>query len=196
MPIMDDFDFARLTYLILLGCAIGFWFFAVNRNSMNKVLQQAMIWGFLFIGVIAAYGLWDDVRRSSVPQQLLSVENGQIQLPQAPDGHYYLRADVNGAMIDFVVDTGATDIVLSEADARRAGFSPNDLDYIGRAQTANGEVRIAPVRIDRFAVGPIEDLGVRAVVNEGELDASLLGMSYLQRFRSVEISGGRLVLTR
>ena len=103
---------------------------------------------------------------------------------------------MNGAFIDFVVDTGATDIVLSERDARRAGFTPSELDYIGRAQTANGEVRIAPVRIDRFAVGGIEDVGVRAVVNEGDLDGSLLGMSYLQRFSSGEISGGRLVLTR
>ena len=180
----------------MLGSAVVFWFFAVNRGSMNKVLQQAMIWGFLFIGVIAAYGLWDDVRRTSVPQQMVSIEGGQIELPLSADGHYYLTADVNGAFIDFVVDTGATDIVLSEADARRAGFTTSELDYIGRAQTANGEVRIAPVRIDRFAVGGIEDVGVRAVVNEGDLDGSLLGMSYLQRFNSVEISGGRLVLTR
>ena len=193
---MDDFDFARLTYLVVLGSAVVFWFFAVNRGSMNKVLQQAMIWGFLFIGVIAAYGLWDDVRRTSVPQQMVSIEGGQIELPLSADGHYYLTADVNGAFIDFVVDTGATDIVLSEADARRAGFTTSELDYIGRAQTANGEVRIAPVRSDRFAVGGIEDVGVRAVVNEGDLDGSLLGMSYLQRFNSVEISGGRLVLTR
>ncbi|MEL7011966.1 MAG: TIGR02281 family clan AA aspartic protease [Pseudomonadota bacterium] len=155
-----------------------------------------MIRGFLFIGVIAAYGLWEDVRQTSVPQQMVALEGGQIELPRAADGHYYLTADVNGAIIDFVVDTGATDIVLSEADARRAGFTPSELNYIGRAQTANGEVRIAPVRIDRFAVGAMEDVGVRAVVNEGELGSSLLGMSYLQRFSSVEISGGRLVLTR
>ena len=193
---MEEFDYARITYLVVLGSAVVFWFFAVNRNSMNKVLQQAMIWGFLFIGVIAAYGLWEDVRQTSVPQQMVALEGGQIELPRAPDGHYYLTADVNGAIIDFVVDTGATDIVLSEADARRAGFTPSELNYIGRAQTANGEVRIAPVRIDRFAVGAMEDVGVRAVVNEGELGSSLLGMSYLQRFSSVEISGGRLVLTR
>ncbi|MEM6589046.1 MAG: TIGR02281 family clan AA aspartic protease [Pseudomonadota bacterium] len=193
---MDDFDLGRLTYLIVLGCAVVFWFFAVNRGSMNKVLQQALIWGFLFIGIIAAYGLWEDVRQTSVPRQLVSAEARQIELPRAADGHYYLVADVNGATVEFVVDTGATDIVLSQADAVRAGFDPGDLNYVGRALTANGEVRIAPVRIDSFAVGPLEDTGVRAVVNEGDLDGSLLGMSYLQRFRSMEISGGRLVLTR
>ncbi|MEO0752401.1 MAG: TIGR02281 family clan AA aspartic protease, partial [Pseudomonadota bacterium] len=131
-----------------------------------------------------------------IRRQMVTAEAGQIALPRAPDGHYYLVADVNGASVEFVVDTGATDIVLSEADARRAGFDPATLDYFGRAQTANGEVRIAPVVIERFAVGPLEDARVRAVVNEGALDASLLGMSYLQRFESVEISGGQLVLTR
>lgn len=193
---MDDFDLGRLTYLVVLGTGVVFWFFAVNRSSMNKVLQQSIIWGFLFIGVIAAYGLWEDVRQTSMPRQMVTAEAGQIELPRAPDGHYYLEADVNGARIEFVVDTGATDIVLSSADARRAGFDPATLDFFGRAQTANGEVRIAPVRISSFVVGPLEDTGVRAVVNQGELDGSLLGMSYLQRFDRVEISNGRLVLTR
>ncbi len=193
---MDDFDLGRLTYLVVLGCAVVFWFFAVNRNSMNKVLQQAMIWGFLFIGVIAAYGLWEDVRQTTNPRQMVTTDAGQIELPRAPDGHYYLVADINGAMLEFVVDTGATEIVLSQEDARRIGFNPQRLDYIGRAMTANGEVRIAPVRLERMAVGPVVDEDVRAVVNEGDLDGSLLGMSYLQRFQSMEITNGRLILTR
>jgi aspartyl protease family protein len=57
-------------------------------------------------------------------------------------------------------------------------------------------VRTAPVRLDSIALGPIRDHDVRAVINEGDLDQSLLGMDYLQRFSSVEISGGRLILTR
>jgi aspartyl protease family protein len=193
---MQDIDYGRLIFLVLLGCAVTFWFLASNRNGMNKVLQQAVIWGFLFIGVIAAYGLWGDIRQDINPRQMVLTDAGTIELPRAPDGHYYLVADVNGATIEFVVDTGATDIVLSQEDARRAGFNLGRLDYIGRAATANGEVRIAPVRIDTFSVGQIVDENVRAFVNEGELNGSLLGMSYLQRFESMEISGGRLVLTR
>ena len=51
---MDDFGFARLTYLVLLGSAVVFWCFAVNRGSMKQVLPQAMIWGCLLMGVVAA----------------------------------------------------------------------------------------------------------------------------------------------
>ena len=183
-------------YLVLLGGAVVIWFVASNRNNMNKVLQQVVIWGFLFIGLIAAYGLWDDVRQTASPRQLVSADTGQIELPRAPDGHYYLTAEINGAAVNFVVDTGATDIVLSQADAKKAGFDPEALDYIGRAATANGEVRIAPVTLERGSVGGIEDTNLRAFVNEGDLDGSLLGMGYLQRFDTVEISGGKLVLTR
>jgi len=193
---MSDFDYARLFYLVLLGGAVILWFFAQNRASLGRVTQQAMVWGLIFVGVIAAVGLWGDIRQSVRPGLAVVAEAGRIEVPRAADGHYYLTAEVNGTPVAFVIDTGASQIVLSEADARRAGIDTAGLVYLGRAQTANGEVRTAPVRLERLAVGPVVDTGVRAVVNEGDLDRSLLGMDYLQRFSSVEISGGRLVLTR
>ena len=193
---MSEFDYARLFYLVLLGSAILLWFFAQNRQSLGRITQQAMVWGLIFVGVIAAVGLWGDIRQTVRPGQAVIAEDGRIELPRAPDGHYYLLADVNGTPVRFVVDTGASQIVLTRDDASRIGIDTGDLDYIGRAYTANGEVRTAPVRLDRVAIGPVVDEGVRAVVNEGQLDSSLLGMDYLQRFSSVEITGGKLVLTR
>ncbi len=192
---MSDFDYARLFYLVLLGAAVLLWFFAQNRASLGKLTQQALIWGLIFVGVIAAVGLWGDIR-NTVQQGQQIASDAQIELPRADDGHYYLTADVNGAPVLFVVDTGATQIVLSQADAESAGLDTDDLAYIGRAYTANGEVRTAPVWLESITVGPIEDLGVKAVVNEGDLEQSLLGMDYLQRYSSVEISGGTLVLKR
>ena len=192
---MEQFDFARLTYLIILGSAILLWFVAQNRASLGKLMQQALIWGLIFMGAIAVVGLWDDIRQSVRPMQSV-VSGDRIELPRAPDGHYYLMAEVNGATLRFVVDTGASQIVLSRRDAERAGIDTASLVYLGRAQTANGMVRTATVRLDSIAVGPVRHEGVRAVVNEGELEQSLLGMDYLQRFSSIEITGGRLVLTR
>jgi len=193
---MNDFDMARLMYLVLLGGAVVMWFFAQNRASWGKVTQQAVAWGLIFVGVIAAVGLWGDIRRTVRPGLATVAEAGRIEVPRAPDGHYYLTAQVNGAPVNFVIDTGASQIVLSERDARSAGIDTKSLVYIGRATTANGAVRTAPVRLDRLAIGPMVLRDVAAVVNEGALDTSLLGMTYLQRFQSVEISGGRLVLTR
>ncbi|MEQ8897932.1 MAG: TIGR02281 family clan AA aspartic protease [Roseovarius sp.] len=193
---MSEFDYARVFYLVLLGGAVVLWFFAQNRNSLGKITQQAIIWALIFVGVIAAVGLWGDIRNTVMPGQAVVAEDGRIELPRAADGHYYLTADVNGTPIRFVVDTGASQIVLAKADAEKAGLATEELSFVGRAFTANGEVRTAPVRLERVEVGPLVDEDVRAVVNEGELDQSLLGMEYLQRFTSVEITNGTLVLTR
>ena len=67
---------------------------------------------------------------------------------------------------------------------------------MGRAMTANGPVETATVRLDEISLGPITDSNVAAVVNGGEMGTSLLGMGYLQRFASIEISNGTLTLRR
>lgn len=193
---MSDFDTAHLIYLIVLGIAVVMWFVATNREKLGTVIQQALIWVLIFIGVMAGIALWDDVRRGAMRGQTVATTGDWVELPRHADGHYYVTAQVNGEPIVFVVDTGATDIVLTREDAEAAGLDPDNLAYVGRAMTANGEVRTAPVRLDSLNIGPIRDENIVAVVNDGQMDQSLLGMSYLQRYSSVEISAGKLLLTR
>ncbi len=193
---MSSDNIASLIYLSLLGAAIGGWFLLQGRKKLGKYLQFAMIWGFLFLGVVAGYGLWNDVQRSTMRNQMVQTGSGQIAVPQQRDGHYYLTLDINGTPIRFVVDTGATDMVLTRADARRAGLDPDSLNYTGTAHTANGTVRTAPVRLDRVRLGDVTDTNVRATVNGGKMQGSLLGMGYLQRWGRIEITGGELILTR
>ncbi|QUJ77562.1 TIGR02281 family clan AA aspartic protease [Sulfitobacter albidus] len=187
---------ASVLYLVLIGLAVAGWFFMQNRDGLGKLVQMAMIWGFIFLGVVAGYGLWNDVQRQTMRDQMVQIGEGQIAVPRQPDGHYYLTLELNGAPVRFVVDTGATDMVLSEADAARAGLDPDTLNYIGRARTANGEVRTAPVQIDTVKLGDITDTNVRASVNGGEMPGSLLGMGYLERWGRIEISNGELRLSR
>lgn len=193
---MTNDDFGRMIYLVVLGSVVVLWFFMQNRNSLNKTLQQAAVWALIFVGAIAVAGLWNDIRKATNPALANFSADGQISVPRAADGHYYIMLEVNGAPVRFVVDTGASEMVLTHEDARRAGLNLDDLAYVGRAQTANGEVSIAPVWLDRVALGPVVDTNVSASVNAGDMGQSLLGMSYLQRFERVEISGGELVLTR
>ena len=116
---MDDFDTGRLIYLlILLGAVLGS-VIAMGRANLGKTAQQAAIWALIFLGAIAAVGLWDDIR-SRLAQRAAIVGAGRFEVPVAPDGHFYLTATIGGAEITFVVDTGASDIVLTEADARAA----------------------------------------------------------------------------
>ncbi len=193
---MDGDNIARLAYLGLLGAALLAWFFTQNRQSIGKTMQQAMAWVFIFIGVIAVVGLWEDIRTTVGPSAQLTVSESSIEVPRAPDGHYYLPMLVNDEPITFLVDTGASQIVLSTRDAERVGIDPEQLNYFGRAYTANGEVRTAPVRLRSLALGPITDNDISAWVNEGELHQSLLGMDYLHRFSNIQFSDGRLILSR
>lgn len=192
---MDTNDIPRLIYLGLLLAVVGGWFFMTARHNVSKTLQQAAIWVFIFLGAIAAVGLWEDIRQTVQPRAAVS-QDGTINVPRSADGHYHLTLEVNGAPVRFVVDTGATDIVLTQEDAARAGLDPASLRYIGQASTANGVVQTAPVRLDTIALGPVIDRNVPAVVNGSEMFGSLLGMGYLQRWSDIRITGGELVLSR
>lgn len=191
---MDMSDLPRLIFLLLLVVAIGGSFLVTNRNSLSTTMQQAAIWVLIFIGAIAGVGLWNDVQQSISPSQTYS--GTTIELPRGFDDHFTATLDINGTEVTFLVDTGATEMVLSLRDAARVGIDTSALDFIGRAQTANGIVRTAPVTLDVVRIGPIIDQDVRAVVNEGDISASLLGMSYLSLFENIEIQGTRMLLTR
>ena len=193
---MDGYEIGRLTYLVLLGAALLMWFFTHNRQSLGKTLQQVMAWVFIFIGVVALVGLWDDIRSTVGTTPQMAVSGNTIEVPRAFDGHYYLPMLVNGEPITFLVDTGASQIVLNAQDAKRVGIDLDQLNYLGRASTANGVVRTAPVQLDSLALGPILDNGVSAWINEGDLDKSLLGMDYLHRFSNVQFADGKLILSR
>lgn len=192
---MNSANAPNLVYLILLLMVVGGSVIASLRNRPGQTLQQIMIWALIILGLVAVAGMWSDIKGALLPRQAV-LSDGRIEAPLAPDGHYYLTATVNGAEVRFVVDTGASQIVLTQRDARRIGIDTANLAYTGMATTANGTVATAPVRLDTMDLGPIHDTNVRAVVNRGDLDTSLLGMTYLTGFAKVEFDGNRMVLER
>ena len=111
-----------------------------------------------------------------------------------PGGHFLLKAVVNGVPINFMVDTGASHVVLTIPDARRIGFTANDLEFTQEFESANGTVRAAPVKLRELRIGQFSVYGLEASVNGGPLPISLLGMNFLQRLRSYEVADGRLIL--
>ncbi len=193
---LSEFEIGRLGYLGLLLAALVLWMFVQQRGRLMQKLQQLAAWGLIFLGVIAAFGLWDDIRHTVSPQQSVFAEAGRIELPRASDGHYYLTLQINDTPVRFVVDTGATGVVLTRQDAARIGIATADLAFHSSARTANGAVETAPVRLGTVTLGSFEDRNLPAFVNGGEMDNSLLGMSYLQRFDRLEIAGGKMVLER
>ena len=187
---------ASMIYLGLLAMVIGSYVVVASRRNIGRSLRHAALWVLIFLGVIVAYGLWQDIRGTVIPRQSVFADQGRIEVPMARDGHYYMTIGVNGVPVEFVVDTGASEIVLSHEDAARAGVEVDSLNYLGTANTANGQVRTAQVRLKEVDLGGIVDRNVTALVNSGDMFGSLLGMAYLNRFAEVSFGGGRMVLTR
>jgi aspartyl protease family protein len=109
-------------------------------------------------------------------------------------GHFVLEAMVNGAPIRFLVDTGASNVVLDPEDAERAGLRASRLRFTQTFHTANGNVRGAPVTLRELRIGQFSLYDLDASVNEVSLGISLLGMAFLSRLDSYEVRGDRLIL--
>ncbi|MDO5656991.1 MAG: TIGR02281 family clan AA aspartic protease [Paracoccus sp. (in: a-proteobacteria)] len=185
-------DYARLAYLALLLLAIGGFLITEFRARPGAATRQMLAWVLIFVGVFAGIGLWQDWQSSS--QQVIDGRRVEVRL--GGDQHFHMTLELNGTPVRFVVDTGATDIALSQRDAQRIGIDTERLAYIGQARTANGVVRTAPVVLDSVRLGEIHDSRVSATVIESELQQSLLGMTYLRRFARVSFEGNRLILER
>lgn len=189
---MDGETLARIGYLAIILVALAGWVLVEFRQRMGQAMRMAMAWGLIFVGMVAGYGLWSDIRQDILPVQSVT-SGGEIVVPRAEDGHYYLTLTINGTPVPFMVDTGATGMVLTLDDAERLGIDRGSLNFFGEAQTANGTVRTAMVTLPVVELGPFRTKDFRAFVNEGQMEGSLLGMDYLGRF-DLEFRGGQLVL--
>lgn len=185
-------DTMQLVYYVVLLVVIGGAMIFELSGRGGQAIRQVMLWVVIFAGATLAASWWMDGDGSR--QQVL--DDGRIEIQVGRDGHFHLDADLNGVPIRFMVDTGASSIALSKADARAIGIDPEGLSYIGTAMTANGRVETAPVTIDELSIGDIVDRNVRAWVIGGDMDGSLLGMSYLRTFARVSFEGDVLVLER
>ncbi|MGC2415103.1 MAG: TIGR02281 family clan AA aspartic protease [Stellaceae bacterium] len=124
--------------------------------------------------------------RGAVPNSLVFRAN--------PHGHVVVEAAVNGAPVKFLVDTGATMVVLTLKDAAAAGLSGSDLVFSMRTSTANGVARAAPVRLRELRIDQLMVRDVAAAVVEN-LNISLLGQSFLTRLDGYEMRDGVLTLS-
>lgn len=116
------------------------------------------------------------------------------QIQRAGDGHFYATAEVNGRPVRFLVDTGASTIALTMADAQAVGLhvDPSEFSIIGRG--ASGEVSGKAVKLDSVSIDGKRADNVRAAILADGLEVSLLGQSYLSQLQQVKIEGDQLEL--
>lgn len=117
------------------------------------------------------------------------------ELDAVSGGHFITMADINGRDIKVLVDTGATAVALSYEDAEAAGLKPNSLDFDVRVSTANGEGKAARVKLRHVMINNVKVRDVEGLVlQEGVMQGTLLGMSFLSRLKSFSVSDGKLIL--
>lgn len=116
------------------------------------------------------------------------------ELRRSADGLFYVTGIVNGVPVRFLVDTGASTIVLTADDAQRVGIGPEGDRFDDNADTANGKTQMARVTIDDLAVGQVRSRQVSAAVVRDGLGVSLLGQNWLSQLASLTIAGDRMIL--
>jgi len=195
-------DFASLVYKIALLIFIGGAVLALFRERIAEAFQAAAFW--VVVGLLLAVGytyrydlrdIGDRVLSELMPGRAVSRSGGIVEVARGNRGEFQIVAEINGARISTVYDTGASAVVLTQEAAKAAGLPLDFLNYSVAVETANGRTRAAPVTLDRIRVGGITERGVPALIAQpGQLRMSLLGMSFLGRLKSSEVRGDRLVL--
>jgi len=202
---LDDHDSARFVYLgALLVLLLGSLAFGRSRGGAS--FRYLGIWLLIAVGLVAVYAYRAPILRFAAPvmQELVPARVVEITSPEgarellvarAGDGHFHLDGKANDASVRFLVDTGASTTALTFEDAARSGIDVDTLAFNRPVQTANGTTFYAGARLSTLAIGPyrISDVPV-AVMPNGAMDTSLLGMSTIDRFSSWRIEGDQMVL--
>ncbi len=196
-------DWAHVFYLVALLALVSSGILAGRRLGLRQTVKQAAAWAGIALVIVVGYSFRSELRAVGervlgdlLPHRGTPLDGRSVVFRAGADGHFRSEALVDGTPVRFLLDTGASDVVLSPADAARLGFDPATLSFTRRYETANGVVRGAPVRLGEVAIGPIRVGGVPASVNEAPMGSSLLGMSFLSRLRSYEVEGDSLTLRR
>ena len=172
---------------------------AAFAGRLSRNLSNLMIWAGIILAIVFVYSQVSDkqitaFRAALMPQHDSAQTTGEARFRANRNGEFVVQGRINGEPVTFLVDTGASDVVLSQTDARRLGIDPDDLIFSRIYDTANGPVAGAPVRLNEVEVGGVKLQAVRASVNGGDLNQSLLGLSFLGRLSGFEVRDGVLTL--
>ncbi len=200
--IAGEDDWMQLVYVLALLMVVTVGVGSAFRSNAMRTIRHVAIWIGLAAGLAILYSfryefgvIKDRVVGNFSPASGIEEADGRSVSFYADErGHFLVRAEVEGKPVLFMVDTGASDVVLTPDDARRLRYDPEDLKFTRFYNTANGVVRGAPINLDWVGIGPVYLQNVEASVNEADMDISLLGMSFLGRLKGYSVSRDKLTL--
>lgn len=201
---MTDNQFAGTVYLGLLATILAAGLFASGQR-FGDMARQAAVWIIIVVVLVIGYEYRFELGETAsrvtsglLPGQAITSQNasGEVAVTINRRGrHFEAVGDVNGQKQRFLIDTGASTIVLTESNARLAGYQPDSLDFRIPVSTANGIAMAARVTGVNIAIGGIERRNMVALVaRDSQIDSNLLGMNFLDTLSSFEFQRDRMVL--
>ena len=170
-----------------------------KRSALGRVLRLAssVALGAILLTVVLQLSRFDPrfdvaVPQIGLPEQL--VEGGETRIPLSADGHFWVRAEVNGVPGNFMIDTGATLTAISAPLAERAGLEPRRGGIPIMLGTANGTVQAHVATIDSLTFGNVSASGTDAAIAESFGDFNVIGMNVLARLGSWRVEDNTLIL--
>ncbi len=195
-------ELPNLIYLSLLLILLVSSVLFKSHLRASDLLKQAAGWIIIILVILVAYSFRyqllatkDRVSAEIFPSKVMQVGERQIAIAISNDGHFYADIKINQKPVRFMVDTGASDIAINIADARRVGIDVNNLSSFKEYQTANGSIVSGLAKVNEVELAGIKFNDVTVSVNQSNMGTSLLGMSFLKRFKKYEFYQDRLVLT-
>ena len=187
-------DTPSVVYYLLALLLVGSSLIGI-RQPIAKTAKMALAWVAIFGALFVLFAFRDEL--SSVGKRLQAEATGaaiadgeELRVPIAGDGHFWVRAKVNGHEARFLVDSGASITTISSGTAKAAGVRGTARDVIG---TANGPAPVTRARADRFEVGHIDRNGLALFINERD-QTNVIGMNFLSSLDSWRVEGSYLVL--
>jgi aspartyl protease family protein len=204
---LEPGDFASLMTGVALLIFIGGGTLLSYRGKGAQAIKDISVWLAIMLALVTLYSfrtefkvlatrVGSELMPGLMPVSRTGADGGTlVEIPRRTDDHFVARVRVNGAPVEMMIDTGASNVVLTSEDAIRAGLDPDRLSYSLPVTTANGRTLVAPVQLRALAVGEIGKSNIEALVAQpGALEQSLLGMSFLNRLQSYEVKDGVLIL--
>jgi aspartyl protease family protein len=173
----------------------------VHEINLKQTVRNILIWVAVGGVLIITFSFQNELRdlglrlRSQlIPGYPVQTGAREMTLSEGEDGHYHVYCTINGTRIRFLIDTGASDIVLDPEDARRLGINLDTLTFDRPFGSANGVGYGASLEVADLSVGAIRFSNVKVSINRAPMGSSLLGMAFLKRLKSYSFSGGKLIL--
>lgn len=186
---------AYLLYMVLLLVLVGSALIS-RRLPMGKTLKMAAAWVAIFAIIFVIFSFRSEfmavgsrLKAEAIGTPIQSGE--ELRIPMADDGHFWVKASVNGHDAPFPVDSGASITTISRAMADAAGIETGM--RVAMVETANGSIPMRKARAESFAVGHIQRGDFAIQVNDHD-DANVLGMNFLSSLGSWRVEGNYLVL--